>query len=272
MDYYKILGVSKDATKKEIDTAWKSKRIKAHPDKGGSEEDFQKLQTAYDTIGDTNKRYQYDNPQQGGFSHTFTNVHTNFHDMSAEMQEAIQRAGFRRPHKSNPNNISRVAVSLKDAYNGTTIDISPPWETSSLQITLPPGTRPQSNFRLQGMGEEVYKDLPRGNLDIMIDIPAEEEWDISGNDLVRILRVTAIESMLGVKKKFKHLNGKKYKIAVPKGTGNGDKHRMPGLGMPIDNMYGNLWVIFLITIPAINNEKHLKMLRTIQKDLEKEYT
>ncbi len=60
-DYYKILGVEKNATQDEIKKAFRKKAHKYHPDKaGGDEEKFKEVNEAYQVLGDEKKRAQYD--------------------------------------------------------------------------------------------------------------------------------------------------------------------------------------------------------------------
>jgi len=60
MDYYDILGITKNANKKEIKKAYHKKAIKEHPDKGGDEENFKKIARAYEILSDPEKREMYD--------------------------------------------------------------------------------------------------------------------------------------------------------------------------------------------------------------------
>jgi DnaJ-class molecular chaperone len=64
MDHYKTLGISKDATDDQIKQAYRKLAREHHPDKGGNKEEFQKIQQAYDILGDKQKRANYDNPTQ----------------------------------------------------------------------------------------------------------------------------------------------------------------------------------------------------------------
>lgn len=62
-DYYKILGVSKDATEDEIKKAYRKMALKYHPDKNkspGAEEKFKEIAEAYDVLSDKQKREVFD--------------------------------------------------------------------------------------------------------------------------------------------------------------------------------------------------------------------
>lgn len=74
-DYYKILGVSKTASQDEIKKAFRKLAVKFHPDhqsgksdseKKEAEEKFKKINEAYETLSDPQKREQYDNPSPFG--------------------------------------------------------------------------------------------------------------------------------------------------------------------------------------------------------------
>lgn len=72
-DYYKILGVEKNASSEEIKKAFKKQAMQHHPDRpGGNEAKFKEINEAYQVLGDAEKRKRYDQfgsdfEQQGGF-------------------------------------------------------------------------------------------------------------------------------------------------------------------------------------------------------------
>jgi DnaJ family protein A protein 2 len=70
--YYKILGVDKNASKDEIKKAYRTLVRTKHPDKGGSEQEFQEIQLAYDTLSDENKRKVYDEYGEEGIKEGMT--------------------------------------------------------------------------------------------------------------------------------------------------------------------------------------------------------
>ena len=56
VDYYDVLGVSPNATAKEIKKAYRKKALEHHPDKGGDEETFKAIAEAWTVLGDEDKR------------------------------------------------------------------------------------------------------------------------------------------------------------------------------------------------------------------------
>ena len=70
-DHYSTLGVAKTATQDEIKKAYRKLASQHHPDKGGDTKKFQDIQTAYETLGDEQKRSQYDSPQPQGVHFEF---------------------------------------------------------------------------------------------------------------------------------------------------------------------------------------------------------
>jgi len=76
-DYYKILGVSPDASEEEIKKAYRRLAHKYHPDKkGGDEQRFKEINEAYQVLSDKEKRAQYDMARKGGRSFSFEDFET----------------------------------------------------------------------------------------------------------------------------------------------------------------------------------------------------
>jgi len=59
-DYYGVLGVGEDASKEEVDRAFRNQARKRHPDGGGSEEEMKSLNEAHDILSDSETRNAYD--------------------------------------------------------------------------------------------------------------------------------------------------------------------------------------------------------------------
>ena len=104
MGYYNILGVSKDASNIEIKKAYLKLAKTHHPDKGGDKEKFQKINEAYETLSNSEKRNKYDNPMQSDF------FNFEFHNNFFKKQNII---------KKNDHHYF-CKVSLKDIFFGIT--------------------------------------------------------------------------------------------------------------------------------------------------------
>jgi curved DNA-binding protein CbpA len=59
--YYQLLGIPSSASFSQIKKAYRLKASEFHPDKGGSEDDFSKISTAYSVLSSPTKRHEYDN-------------------------------------------------------------------------------------------------------------------------------------------------------------------------------------------------------------------
>ena len=113
-DYYKILGVNKNSSDEEIKKAYRKLALKHHPDKNrdGNNEQFQKIQEAYETLSDPEKKQNYDNPRHNldnmfpFENHPFFRHHNN------------QNHNNRKQKKND--HVYVCKISLKDVYFGTT--------------------------------------------------------------------------------------------------------------------------------------------------------
>jgi len=109
-DFYQILGVNENATQDEIKKAYRKLAVEHHPDKGGDENKFKKISEAYDTIGDENKRNQYDNQKRNPFAGMGGGGFNPFEDMFNQMHTQRKRAV--------PDKIIEVVVGAVESYKG----------------------------------------------------------------------------------------------------------------------------------------------------------
>ena len=125
-DYYELLGVSRNATEKEIKSAYKKAARKYHPDNAetGNEEKFKKLGEAYDVLKDSKKRQIYDQYGEdglkgmGGFSGGQGFDAEGFGDLGDIFSSFFGGGGFSSHTRSSGPRVSRgqdqsVEISLK---------------------------------------------------------------------------------------------------------------------------------------------------------------
>ncbi len=133
-DLYNILGINPTATKEEINSAYKKASLRAHPDKGGSEEEFKKINHAKSVLMDDKRRQLYDmtgddseTPDRG--SNPFPNpfgpeINIPFVNIT-EMFDNMFRTQKTKPQKADkaPPKIQKIKLSLSQFYHGHEFEI-----------------------------------------------------------------------------------------------------------------------------------------------------
>lgn len=111
MSYYDDLEVSPNASAEEIKRAYRRLAIQYHPDKGGSNDDFLRIQTAYDTLSDSEKRAQYDSQSSNPFNNFFASF--NFHTMFSAINKVL------RPRLKLATKREKFTLTIQQALEGT---------------------------------------------------------------------------------------------------------------------------------------------------------
>jgi molecular chaperone DnaJ len=115
-NYYDILGVDKNATQEEIKKTFRELSKKHHPDKGGDEEMFKKINGAYSVLSDPDKRKEYDNPR----SHA---TGSDIHDIYEQMSKMHNR-GRSESVKISPNVNINISLTLDEVFEGANKQIN----------------------------------------------------------------------------------------------------------------------------------------------------
>jgi len=127
MNYYDILGVTKDASIEEIKKAYRKKAIEHHPDKGGDESKFREAAEAYETLSDDGKRKEYD-----VFGGTRRGNNGGFQGHGFSMEDIFSRFGDvfggnpfgnfnQRPPQKRGNDLRvSLKLTLDDIFRGVT--------------------------------------------------------------------------------------------------------------------------------------------------------
>jgi DnaJ-class molecular chaperone len=114
MTHYNTLGVSKTATKDEIKQAYRTLAKQHHPDKGGDNATFQKVQEAYETLSDDVKREEYDHPPAQHSQHPFDQFFQQHARHHHHQQQHAQQT--RRSRKMEDFEV-RLSVPLRNAFS-----------------------------------------------------------------------------------------------------------------------------------------------------------
>lgn len=260
MDHYSTLGVPKGASEQEIKSAYRKLAMQHHPDRGGDQAKFQQVQQAYDTLGDPQKRAQYDNPQPQGFNHSGFQFHFNnggnpFEDIFSQF--GMGGHPFAQPRRNKDLRVELVlgVASTLNEQNKTISVQTTNGQRQTVQIDIPRGVRSGHSMRYGGLGDNMFDTLPRGDLYIHFVLQDEPNYRVEGDDLIYVCRINCLDAMMGVQAEIPTLENRVFRINITAGTRHGTKLRIPNQGLYLLNseQRGNLIVDVDIDIPVVND-------------------
>ncbi len=280
-DYYKILGVSKNASQDEIKKAYRKLARKYHPDRNKNnkeaEEKFKEINEAYEVLGNPENRKKYDEVgmywrqydeykkareqarRQSGF-HRFGGGSTyegNWEDLGdlfdlfggfGGFGSRAYRARTDIPRKGRDYH-AEMTLAFDEAYHGTSriIDLG----DKKLRIRIKPGAYEGQVIRLKGKGGKGINGGADGDLYITIHVGDSPQFVRKGDDLYTTLEVDDVTAVLGGKVSLNTPSGP-IQVTVPPGSSCGKKLRIRGKGMPVyghEGQYGDLYASVKIIVP-----------------------
>ena len=279
MDYYSILGVPKTASEKEIRSAYKKKSMQHHPDRGGNEEQFKRVNEAYQTLKDPAKRQQYDNPHPQGFGPGgFEGVNPRgFEDMMRQAGFNFGPGfgpGFANQRQTPRNRDITVAadVTLLDVLQGKNLYIQYRLSTGEIEtvnVDIPPGANHGDTVQYEGLGDKGNIRYPRGNLHVKIRVQKNRTFRRDNDNLILKKHVNVFDLLLGCVIIITTLDNRNLELKIPQGTKPGTRFSIPGYGLP--NMHtrktGNMYVEIDTEIPKITDENVLNKIQQIKNEV-----
>ena len=277
-NYYDILGVDEKATSADITKAFKELAKQHHPDRGGDKDKFQEINEAHDTLKNSQKRHDYDTMRKfgsrstGGGEHPFFNEDIfgdffsgfgadnsgfRFDFTGRDGDERIFR-NVRNQPRGNRNVQVRMAISIKEAmmHNEKTISYKlPSGREEFATVKIPAGVQHGVTFKFSGMGDDSIRNMPRGDLMVVMSVLDSDGFTRKGNDLFTDKTIDCFQAVRGHEFNLKTLDDKIIKVKVPAGTQPGTMLTLKGLGMPVHktlNIRGNLYVKVHILIPQLS--------------------
>jgi len=276
MDYYQILGINENASQDEIKKAYKKLAMKNHPDRGGDTKKFQEISQAYDTLGDEQKRQQYNAQRNNPFIHARSGNH-GFPDMgdifgaTFGFGGAGPFGGFRQAQRNRDLSI-RVNITFKQSYTGTQIEArfnTPAGRSQTVVVDIPAGVQSGQTIRYGDLGDDSIPNLPRGNLNVTVMVEADPEWERRGNELITVLNVSVLEAMTGCMKEVICLDGSTMPLRLRPGIRHGAEFASGGRGFRDVNTgrVGSLIVVLNIDIPAVTDPQLVQELKALYAKL-----
>jgi len=249
MDYYSILGVAKNASEQDIRKAYKKMSMKHHPDRGGNEEQFKKINEAYQTLSDAQKRAAYDNPQR--------NFNTSNMDGWGDIFGAGGPFGFGQRRSRNPDIRIKVSISIDEVYTGKQVLAAyrlRNGQEQTVNLDIPIGASEGDTIRFQGLGDNSIPGQ-RGDLYVIIDILPHPLYTRNSNNVQMTLKVNCLELITGTSSVIKTPEGKNIELKIPPSTKNGTVFSMNGYGLPSarTGAKGTFFIRVEAEIPKLNN-------------------
>lgn len=233
-DYYKVLGIDRNASEAEIKNAYRRLAKKYHPDvsqETDATQKFQELQEAYSILKDPQKKSAYDNPQQRVHQHYHQH---GGHDPFSSFQDIFDI--LRRRHGTSYREVKTytIRLTLEEAYTGTTRNI----DGSTFRV--PPGVRTGNRLSVS----DFYVDV------LVLHHP---KYRRAGDDLLITVTVNAFEAILGTELIIQHIDGTQLKSKIPAGIQHGQVLRLQNKGMPnpeVAGRRGDLLIQVAVEIPT----------------------
>src|SRR3990172_3002918 len=282
-DYYKLLGVPRDAEEKEIKKAYRKLAVKYHPDKNPgdnqAEERFKEINEAYEVLGDSAKRAKYDQlgqsyqawqrrgGQPGGFDWSqWTGrapggVRVEVGDLGdlfgvgfSDFFNAIfggtpgTGQGFGERSSGRGRDIEQpVSISLTEAYTGASRSLTR--DGKKLEVKIPPGASSGTRVRISGQGEAGQRQA--GDLYLMVDVSPDPRFERKGDDLYTVVEIDVHTAALGGEVSVATPAGPVV-LTIPPGSQPEQTFRLKGRGMPRlrkSKDHGELYARLKIEIP-----------------------
>jgi curved DNA-binding protein len=292
-DYYRILGVAKGASEKEIKAAYRKLARKHHPDvnPGNKEAEarFKEINEANEVLGDKEKRKRYDElganwnafsrggeqgqPWPGGgvrvdfedlggaggfsdFFRTFFGGGGGFGGFGAD-EEVFSPATDAE---------GDVELTLAEVFRGTTREVAVRGSRRRVEVKIPPGVREGSRVRVAGEGGKGAGGR-RGDLYLRVRIAPDPTLERKGDDLLTTVRVPLTFAVLGGEAQVKTLEGP-VGIKIPAGTPAGQVFRLRGHGLPklgARGERGDMLATLAVDLPRRLTDRQKELFEELQR-------
>ena len=290
-DFYKILGVAKDASDADIKKAYRKLARQYHPDTNSgdavSEKKFKDISEAYSVLSDPEERQQYDairamgggarfaphgagSSANGGFEDLFGGLFTGgggrhsggfstaggippeFADLfGGGFGGAGGPAGYQRAPQKGADRTATTSISFAGSIRGTTIGLREP-DGEVIDVRIPPGIRDGQKVRVRGKGQ--YGPAGNGDLMVTVNVKPHDFYMRDGDNLRIHVPVTFPEAALGADIEVPTIDGDNVRVRVPAGTPSGRTLRVKGRGVKTSKGTGDLLVTIDVAVPKNLNK------------------
>jgi curved DNA-binding protein len=302
-DLYKELGVSKGASPDEIKKAYKKLAGQLHPDRNPGDQKvearFKAVNRAYQVLSDADKRKLYDEfgeeSLREGFNAAATRAYRNaahatgarrarsggmnFEDFQGhvggggaggfgDLLGELFSGGGRGPRRGGAapkgaDIASEVAIDFVSAIRGAELRVRLQDGGDEVTVRVPPGAGDGDKVRVAGHGAPSMMGGPHGDLVIAVRVGPHPFFKRDGLDLQLSLPITVGEAHRGAKVKVPTPDGV-VTLSVPKHAQSGQEMRLKGKGVKRAGKQGDLYVTFLVKLPAQDSDEIEQAISTLE--------
>jgi curved DNA-binding protein len=292
VDYYKLLGIDKTATPKDVKSAFRKLARKYHPDLNPNDKDakrkFQQINEANEVLSDPEKRKKYDQygkdwqhseqfenqrqyqqqpSESSGRRYTSAQQEGDFSDFFESLfgGAAPGRGSSRQVKFRGEDFTTELNLELTDAYKShkRTLNVN----GEKIRINIPAGIENGQTIKIAGHGGKGKNGGPDGDLYITFTIANNARFKRLGNDLYTSIDLDLYKAILGGDLTIETLDGK-VKLKVKPETQNGSKVKLKDKGFPVykkEGQFGDLYVTYSIKIPTNLTEKQKTLFKEISE-------
>lgn len=300
-DYYKILGVPRSASEKEIKRAFRRLARQCHPDRNPGDKEaenrFKEINEAHEVLADPDKRRRYDtlganwqqwqrmghDPQDFDFSRWFTGSPGGSRVEYADLDDLLGgnrgfsdffqsifggRSGGRRPQaqsrvRRGQDYEQPVEITLEEAYHGTSRVLEA--NGGRLEVKIPPGVKTGSKVRVAGKGGPGMSGGAAGDILLQITIVPHQVFERKGDNLHCKVPVDLYVALLGGEVQVPTLKGP-VQLKIPPETQAARAFRLRGLGMPHlrnPTQHGDLFARVNVILPQHLNAQEKALFQEL---------
>ena len=287
-NYYNILGISETASKDEIKKAYRGLQMKYHPDKNpGSQESItmtQKINEAYEILGDEQKKQEYDMMRNGNINgiRNFRNgMEVPLDDIFNMMFGANpfgmpgmpgMQGGKIHIFHGGPMNFQQamdkpipimksLQITMAQVYTGVSLPLeierwilengTKVFEKETIYVDIPQGIDENEMIILRNRGN-IISEQCKGDIKINILVQNNTAFKRSGLDLILDKKISLKEALCGFSFELNYINGKSYTLNNNKGSIVPPEYNKvyPEMGLKRGEHKGNLIIHFHIDFPT----------------------
>ena len=305
-DFYKVLGVSKDADEATIKKAYRKLARTWHPDqnKGNpeAEERFKEIGEAYTVLSNPEQRQQYDAIRAmgaGGFRGGAGGggaSGVNFEDIfgafgggnggNVRFSTSGSGAGFnlddilgafggfggahgspyQQALQKGEDLHASTRITLKQSLGGVNIKLAV--SGKPMTVKVPKGIKDGQSVRLRGKGKASINGGSAGDLIVTIHVEEDPVYSREGNDLRMTLPVTFAEATLGANVELPLIDGSTVTVKVPAGSDSGRTLRLKGRGVATKKGTGDLLATISVVVPKDLTPEQLDSIKSLADSLD----